>query len=233
MKNYIKDRELENSGTQARISNEVRILKAKYYEKEPFDIQVDIDRVFEEVAKIIPSPFLDYIDTIIVGQFDFLDQRDLDALYSDASIYLSNKDKEVESDIVDDIVHEIAHAVEENNQHIIYSDNMISAEFLSKRNNLYFLLKENGFNEEVDFYDFDNLEYDEQFDMFLYQEVSYPLLDTLTTNIFCSPYGATSLREYFANCFEHYFYSSTPKLVKAVSPRVHDKIQELLNTHEN
>ena len=80
---------------------------------------------------------------------------------------------------------------------------------------------------------FENVEYDEQFDMFLYQEVSYSLLGNLTANVFCSPYGATSLREYFANCFEHYFYESTPRSVNAISPRAYEKIQELIERDEN
>jgi hypothetical protein len=119
--------------------------------------------------------------------------------------------------------------VEENNQHLVYGDNQIEQEFIEKRRRLYFLLRENGFKEEVDFYDFENVEYEEQFDIFLYQEVSYALLSNLTTDVFCSPYGATSLREYFANGFEHYFYSSNPRLVKGVSRSVYNKITELLN----
>ena len=231
MKNYIENKQA--TASNSRISNEIRILKAKYYEKDPFEIPVNIDRVFEKVIASVPNHFLEYVDTVIVGQFDFLDARDLDALYNDGSIYLSNKNKDFEQDVVDDIIHEIAHAVEENNQHIVYADDRLESEFLTKRDNLYFLLKENGFKEEVDFYDFKNVEYDEQFDMFLYQEVSYSLLGNLTANVFCSPYGATSLREYFANCFEHYFYESTPRSVNAISPRAYEKIQELIERDEN
>ena len=227
MKNYIV--ESESKIDKSKISNEIFSLKSKYYEKDPFDVPVNMDRVFTKIATKIPSHFLNYVDTIIVGRFDFLEDKDFDALYRDGGIYLSSLDKENESDVVDDIIHEIAHAVEENNQHLIYGDNEIEREFLAKRRKLYFLLKENGFRDEVDFYDFENVEYEEQFDIFLYQEVSYALLSNLTSDVFCSPYGATSLREYFANAFEHYFYSSNPQLVKQVSRSVYRKITELLN----
>lgn len=221
------------SVAQSRISNEVSVLKAKYFEKDPFEnFKFQPQSVFGKVASLVPSHFLEYIDTIIVGDFDFLNERELTALYDEGSIYLSNKDPESNNDVVDDIIHEIAHAVEENLQHVIYGDNSIESEFLSKRKFLYFTLKENGFDDEVDFYNFDKVEYDEQFDMFLYQQVTYPLLNNLTNQFVCSPYGLTSIREYFANCFEHYFYIKGPLFVKHVSPKVFNKIERIIN-YEN
>ena len=232
MKNYIEQQ--ENLLDKHKISNEVAILKSKYYEKDPFeDLLVDKDRLFLRVAQAIPSHFLEYVDTIIVGHFDFLEERDLDALYSDGSIYISSKNKESEVDIVDDIIHEIAHAVEDNNLIEIYGDSQIEGEFIGKRRRLFFLLKESGFEKEVEFYDFEKVEYEEQFDIFLYQEVSYPLMENITSGLFCSPYGATSLREYFANCFEHYFFHNSEKEVKIISPQVYEKIRMLLNEKQD
>ena len=46
-----------------------------------------------------------------------------------------------------------------------------------------------------------------EFDEFLYKTVGYDLLRDLTVELFVSPYAATSLREYFANGFEHYFFT--------------------------
>ena len=231
MKDYIKNS--ANSIDKKNISNEVSVLKAKYFEKDPFEGFVfDPDDVFTKVATLLPAHFLEYVDTIIVGDFELLNSRDLSALYNEGSIYLSNKDKEGNPDVVDDIIHEVAHAIEENLQHVIYGDNSIEEEFLARRKSLYFLLKENGFREEVDFYNFDKLDYDEQFDIFLYQEVTYSLMATLTSQIVCSPYGLTSLREYFANCFEHYFYTSEPLHVKTTSPSVYKKIERILE-YEN
>ena len=227
MINYIKNREEETD--KKLISNEIAIMRSKYFEKDPMmGPSMDMNYVFKAVVDHIPSKFLDYIDTIVVGNFAFLEDRDLDALYMDSSIYLSNSVREEETDLIDDIIHETAHAVEENNESTIYGDKSIEGEFLAKRQQLYFLLKENGFKKEVDFYQFENPEYDDQFDMFLYQEVGYSLLASLTANLFCSSYGITSLREYFANTFENYFYVTDPYFVKDLCPAVFNKIEELL-----
>jgi hypothetical protein len=48
--------------------------------------------------------------------------------------------------------------------------------------------------------------------------------------LFVSPYGATSLREYFANCFEEYFARRQYDHVKKISPAVFEKIELLLGT---
>ena len=58
--------------------------------------------------------------------------------------------------------------------------------------------------------------------------VGYPTLTQLTPNLFVSPYGATSLREYFANCFEEYFARRQYNHVKKISPAVYEKIELLL-----
>jgi Mlc titration factor MtfA (ptsG expression regulator) len=45
--------------------------------------------------------------------------------------------------------------------------------------------------------------------------------------MFLSPYGCTSLREYFANCFEHYFIES-PQAVQKLAPIAYKKIKAVL-----
>jgi hypothetical protein len=103
----------------------------------------------------------------------------------------------------------------------IYSDETINDEFYAKRMKLKDLLHTNGY--QTNGYKFENIEYDEKFDMYLYEEIGYPILTTLTMGLFCSPYGATSVREYFANAFEHYFIKS-PQYVKKLSPAAYKKV---------
>ena len=69
-------------------------------------------------------------------------------------------------------------------------------------------------------------DYSHDFDMFLFKEVGYPLLTQLTVGLFISPYGVTSLAEYFAENFEFYFLKD-PQLVRDISPECYKKIQEV------
>ena len=75
---------------------------------------------------------------------------------------------------------------------------------------------------------YEMLEYNEMFDNFLANVVGYPKLLTLTMGLFCSPYGATSIEEYFANGFEKYF-TETPGYVKSISPVLYQKVVTALN----
>jgi len=48
----------------------------------------------------------------------------------------------------------------------------------------------------------------------------------LTMGLFASPYGATSLKEYFANGFEKFYLGET-RLVKATSPVLYNILTKL------
>ena len=100
-------------------------------------------------------------------------------------------------------------------------------EFLGKRRKLYHLLQAEGY-EQMPERMYANAEYNEVFDNFLSNVVGYPTLLSLTMGLFCSPYGATSIQEYFANGFEKYFTES-PEYVKSVSPVLYQKVVAILN----
>lgn len=182
---------------------------------------VDVTRVFSKVEKYLPERLLEGVDVVYIGDFDFLRERSLNALYEDGGIYIL-PDQDDEQDMYDDIVHEIAHAVEGIYQQEIYADGSIEREFLLKRKKLLDILSQNGY--DVGELDFFSLDYDEEFDEFLYKEVGYNALRSIIIGIFMSPYGATSLREYFANCFEYVYAYNKANIVSKISPRVYAKI---------
>ena len=107
----------------------------------------------------------------------------------------------------------------------MYDDNEIAAEFVGKRKQLRTILKTNG-HELKDPMLFIRTEYNPEFDNFLYDDVGYDKLNILSVGLFVSPYGATSLREYFANGFEH-FYLHDPTYLEKVSPKLYKKIYAL------
>ncbi len=179
--------------------------------------------------KKVPSIFLQDLKNIYIGSFKELEDRDLTALYKNDSIYLSSSVSSYE-DMVDDIIHEVAHHVETIYQNELYADGEIKQEFLQKRKTLWNLLKNKGI--EIELEKFLNTDFDTEFDEFLYKTIGYPTLRLVTTNLFYSPYGSTSLREYFANGFEAFFMREDVNLLKKVSPVLYGKIVELLKLEE-
>jgi len=187
----------------------------------------DFKQALEKLEKTLPGYFLmQGIDVIYVGEFEDLRERDLNAAYADGAIYVL-PEQSSEQDFLDDIVHEVAHSLEERFTDFIYGDGKIQQEYKEKYLKLIGLMGKQAqiaipekFLKTVPF------EYDPEWDEFLYQTVGYDILHILTPGLFASPYGATSLREYWANAFEHFYLTSASASAK-ISPEAFNKIREL------
>ena len=110
---------------------------------------------------------------------------------------------------------------------LIYSDKKIEKEFIEKRKLLWQILRDKDY--KVNLQKFLNPKYDYDLDMFLYSEIGYPMLSILTSQIYYSPYAATSLREYFANGFEAFFMKEEVARLRKISPELFIKVSNLLN----
>jgi len=195
------------------------------YVLNPLPANFNLEFVLKKVEKTVPEHLVYGLESIYIGEFDDLEEKEFDALYKDGTIYATNK-QEDEEDLIDDIIHEIAHLTEENLGHYIYSDRKIIDEFLGKRERLYSVLKAHNYEtpRQEAFYD---LEYNKKFDYYLYKTIGYQKLTYLSMGLFVSPYSITSLREYFAKSFQRYFMDEMEQVQKT-SPAVFEKIEFLV-----
>jgi len=197
------------------------------------DTRFDFEQALRKLEKAIPEYFLlQGIDVIYVGDFADLKDRDLNAAYADGAIYvLPNQSSD--QDFLDDIVHEVAHSLEERFTGFIYGDGKIQQEYKEKYLKLIGLM---GKQAQIDipekFFGYTPFDYDPEWDEFLYQVVGYDTLHLITPGLFASPYGATSLREYWANTFEHFYLTSDAETAK-ISPQAYNKIKELDDRSKN
>ena len=220
LRNYIKEssEKTKNNMKEKKFVNGITV-----YIKDDLSKEIDLDTALLKLRKRIPLHLFSGLDVIYVGQFDKLKKKAFNAAFMDGAMYISNVQTSTD-DMLDDFIHELAHSIEEITNFEIYSDGSINNEFLAKRRKLKEILMMNGY--DVSKQNFENIEYNEKFDMYLYEEIGYPILTSLTVGLFCSPYGATSVREYFANAFEHYFMKEVA-LVKKISPRAYKVIIQL------
>ena len=91
------------------------------YIKEPLTEDINLTMVIAKVEKLIPRQLTSEVDTIIIGQFDFLLDREVTALFKDGAIYISNEQR-TEEGLLEDLIHEISHAVETAHGQEIYGD---------------------------------------------------------------------------------------------------------------
>ena len=191
--------------------------------KDPLPENIDFLHCLQVIENTIPRHLIYGLDSIFIGSYPEFKEREINAFYLDGAIYVTNEQDD-EDDFIDDVVHEVSHLVEKHYGSIIYEDQRVLREFLGKRQSLFYLLKGEGFDVQPS--DFMQPEYSQQFDMFLFKEVGYPLLTQLTVGLFLTPYGITSLSEYFAESFEYYFLKDK-SYVKSITPSCYSKILEL------
>lgn len=192
--------------------------------KDPLDQNIDLERVCRTIEGRVPQHFTQELDVIYIGQFPQLKARNVESAYLNGAIFISNLIID-EDTFLKSLIHEIAHNVEAIYGRDLYGDQEIIDEFISKRKRLRDILEAEKLFCDPRFYI--QLDYSKNFDDFLYKTVGYDKLAALTTRLYISPYAATSLREYFANGFEHYFVDENPKYVKSISPRLYSKINSL------
>jgi len=188
---------------------------------------IDPDFVFKYISARIPFHLTTGVDIIYIGQFPEMKKREINAYYEDGAIYVTNYHDD-EMDMIDDIIHELAHAVERNNDEIIYGSGALQREFIAKRKNLKTNLGD-MFDVPRDFTI--NFEYDKEIDDFLFRTVGYDILNQMVVNIFISGYAATSVSEYFARAFEEYFIGDR-RALKQLSPVLYSIIDKLVHLED-
>ena len=198
------------------------------YMQQPVD-GVDVEEVIHKMETVLPQHFRDEIEMIIFGWFDEFEERNINAFYNDNAIYVSHLQDDA-ADLYDDLIHEIAHSLEEAYGYEIYADEDIKDEFLRKRKYLHDVLWKLGYRAPLSF--FEDIEFNQEFDDFLYKKIGYDKLSVIMSGMFISPYAATSLREYFATAFTEYFLDSNHEVLKKVSPAAFYKINMLKDMKE-
>ena len=197
--------------------------------KDPVE-NVDVEKVVSKVESALPDHLLSEVEMIIIGWFDEFEERSLNAFYDSGTLYVSNIQDDF-MDMFDDMIHEISHSLEEPHGYFLYGDKKIENEFLRKRKYLHDIVWKMGFKAPLAV--FMDSEYNEEFDMFLYEKIGYDKLSTAVAGVFVSPYAATSLREYFATGFtEFYLHPDEHGFLQKVSPELYKKLVLLQNPEE-
>jgi len=203
--NYVKNKKTSNQ--------RVGLLNIVF--KDQFLNDVDHVIVFEKINQLLPEHILNLVEIIYIGDFGEFKERDIDAMYSDGAIYISNNNGD-ENNLIKDIIHEFAHATEDGFGETVYADGTIEQNFLSKREKINAFIN----------YEKQSLsrpEYDENLDSFLKDEVGYEKINNLSRGLFLGAYSITSLREYFARGFEEYYLGDRDYL-KKICPYIYIKL---------
>ena len=192
-----------------------------YYKDSIDNNDVDMEKVVSKFEASVPQHLRSEVEMIVVGIFEEFAERDINAFYKDGAIYVSNIQDD-NQDLYDDLIHELSHSLESAHGYFIYGDERVKDEFLRKRRHLHDILWARGFKAPMAF--FMDVEYNKEFDMFLYEKIGYDKLTSIMTGMFINPYAATSLSEYFATGFVEFYINNDHEYLKRLSPSLYEKI---------
>lgn len=201
-----------------------------YYKDQLQNNDINVEEIISLLEQKIPHHLLEEVEMVIVGWFDEFEERELSAFYDSGTLYISNSQIDGE-EMLNNTIHETAHSLEQPHGYLIYGDGELKNEFLRKREHLHDIMWANGY--KIPKSVFLDPEYNEELDMFLYEDVGYGKLTGMTQGLFLNAYAVTSLREYFATGFTEYFTDSNHTFLKKLSPVLYSKISGLHTLEEN
>lgn len=185
---------------------------------------IDIKSILSKIETILGNPkFIKNIEEVFIGDFKFLKDRQIQAMFNDNCIYLSSLYSNPDL-ICKDVIHEIGHSLENDFGLDVYGDGALELEYFGKKKKLLRVLSEIGYSGTEQFLN-DN-EYSVDFDNFLLNTVGYENLGPIIVGLFTSPYSATSLSEYFANGFEQ-FHIGERDYLRKICPILFSKVQNM------
>lgn len=230
MKDYLKN-SFERSLKERK---EYYLYDVPVYILNPLPPHIDFNEVLEDLKSLVPYVFLEGLEGIYVGEFPELKDRDIQAMLKDSAIYLSSfKDLPgiTNEIIVKDIVHELAHLLEDRDYYEIYGDGTVETEYVGKKKKLVDILRANGISFNgmgALFFSDENVD---ELDDFLYKQLGYESLSSITPGLFLNPYAVTSIREYFASGFEEYILGDVYYL-KEISPQLYQTIDKIMENND-
>lgn len=202
-----------------RMNNHYKVGGVEIFIKDRLPEEIDPNFVFNYISARVPFYLTRDVEIIYIGDFPEMREREINAFYEDGAIYVTN-DQEDEMDMIEDIIHEISHSVEKMMQDRIYGDSNLEKEFLAKRRRLESRLK-GTFNVPANFGV--TAEFDNNIDDFLFRDVKYSNLEIVISDLFPSSYAVTSISEYWAKGFEHFFLGDRTWL-KNTCPILYNKL---------
>lgn len=207
-----------------------RILGAPVHVLLPFTADIDMSEISRGLKSIFPNLNISsVVDGVYIGDFSFLRDREVEALYADGAVYVDCNTEA--QDVLPHLVHEISHIVEQAlASELLYDDGALELEFLKKKRELKNRLSENPQHErrlrELG-QSWWELDFQPEVDNFLLNEVGYHDLHVIGYDIFVDPYASSSISEYYATGFERYFLKKDIEYLESVSPVLYFKLTQL------
>ncbi len=157
-----------------------------------------------------------------------LKNTEIKAYYDNGLVFLNLPLIKDDKDFIKSFLHETIHSILEEIKQILNHEGL-KEEYLRKRGKvLNKLLTYNNSDPKFNS-DYNDLEYDEEFESYLKDKITYQIVYPISHIYFPSPYAISSLDEYICIGFEIY-YLENKEWLEQFCPELYNFIQEVIGT---
>lgn len=190
-----------------------------------------IDSLLEKLKRL-PATLFDYADQIFIYKPNEELQKDFSSTYTQGIIVINLNTVNSEQELLKLVVHELFHSIEaeirnESNELFgVYKE--VEKEYLAKKRKLLINLRDDpSVLEKPRSKYWKLIDFNSEFDYYLYNIITYPILQFKLGNYFPSPYSVTSISEYMCVGLEVYLFEDKNWLA-AHCPALYNLIQQTL-----
>lgn len=173
---------------------------------------------FKSLFSKLPRYLFSNIKQIFIYPSNKLNSNNFEGYSVKESIFINCDNIKSNNDIIKILIHECFHTIESDiKQTLSEQYKKTCIEYLNKKKIVLDKIKNTNLylNPNNDYYS--TIEYQKDFDFYLYKEIGYDNLYFKIFDIFPSAYSMTSVSEYIAVCFEVYFFENREWLSKYCS----------------
>jgi len=198
---YIRKKAKEAKINNGFIINGVEVFVEK-------NVNFDIEEFLKNIFSKLPNSLINSVNKIVFGNFYF-DSGYVGKSIND-SIFINSEENK--SALKSSLIHEMAHNYITKNYEMVFGDNKLNKEFLTKRKKLYHKIRSSGLK-TMPYESFKNHKFDKKFNKYLSEEIGYNTLSHLISGIFPTCYSVSSSEEYFSVGME-LFYTKKIKMLE-------------------
>lgn len=192
------------------------------------NLALNIEDVKKDAFRL-PLYLYSEVNKVYIYNAEDLDNYDLDSSYGHRIVKIDASKIESRKDLMKTLIHELYHSIQ-NDIKVTYKEQFekVGLEYLNKKKKILDIFKDDPRFESPEPSFYTELFYSEKFDNYLYNSITYKVINNRLKDYFPSAYSITSVDEYIAICFE-IFYFENQNWLSMYCPEVFELIKTIGN----
>lgn len=189
-------------------------------------LPLNLQEVKSDIMKL-PSFLFSEVNKVYIYNSEDLDNYNLDSSYGNRIVKIDSSKIESRKDLMKTLIHELYHSIQKSIKETFREQfEKVCIEYLTKKKHVLDIFKHDARFQSPEEKYYTEIFYSESFDNYLYNILTYRVLNNRLKDYFPSAYSITSVDEYMAVCFEIFFFENQ-KWLSIYCPEVFELIKTI------